>query len=323
MFQQKEQLLEKYELTVNSVSRGRGTVIADTDKGRVVLKEYHGSPERLEPLQKVLSYLKGWDEHVEQLLADAEENLTVEDEEGKKYILKTCCTGKECDTTNPREIIAAAEKMASLHKAFMAYDDPEQEKFKNPEHTFASELCRHNRELRYARNYVSKKKKKNAFEELFLKNFSAFFAQAQEVEQAYADGGDTGKRFLCHGDFNQHNVICSGGKICIINFEQIRQDEPVGDLAKFMRKVLEKNRWDRQLGEAMLRAYERVRPLEEKERRQLTLRLAYPVRFWNIANHYYNSRKAWVSQRDIEKLEKLLMVEECRKQFLEILYSFE
>lgn len=323
MFQQKEQLLEKYELTVNSVSRGRGTVIADTDKGRVVLKEYHGSPERLEPLQRALSYLKGWDEHVEQLLADAEGNLAVTDEEGKKYILKTCCMGKECDTGNSREVLAAVEKMASLHRAFMAYDDPEQRKFKNPEHTFASELYRHNRELRYVRNYVSKKKKKNAFEELFQKNFSAFFAQAQEVERVYGNGGDTGKRFLCHGDFNQHNVIRSGGRICIINFEQIRQDEPVGDLAKFMRKVLEKNRWDKELGQSMIRAYEKVRFLEEKERRQLTLRLAYPVRFWNIANHYYNSRKAWVSQRDIEKLEKLLLVEEYRKQFLEMLYSFE
>ena len=43
MYQQREQLLEKYELTVKEVSKGRGTVIADTDQGRVVLQEYHGS----------------------------------------------------------------------------------------------------------------------------------------------------------------------------------------------------------------------------------------------------------------------------------------
>ena len=109
----------------------------------------------------------------------------------------------------------------------------------------------------------------------------------------------------------------------MINFEQLRQDEPMGDLAKFMRKVLEKNRWEKDLGLSMIRSYDRVRPLGESERRLLTLRLAYPARFWNIANHYYNSKKSWVSQRDIEKLQKLLLVEEYRKQFIEILYSEE
>lgn len=321
MFQQKEQLLGKYELTVNSVSRGRGTVIADTEAGRVVLKEYHGSPERLEPLNRILTYLKGWDEHVEQLLADAEGNFLVTDEEGKRYILKTYISGKECDTGNVREILAATEKLAALHEALMAYNDAGQEKFRNPEHTFSKELERHNRELRYVRNYISKKKKKNAFEELFQKNFSAFFGQALEVQEAYQEPGEGNRQFLCHGDLNQHNVICCGGCMRIVNFEQIRQDEPVADLAKFMRKILEKNRWDSELGQSMIRIYEKKRPLDTQEKQHLILRLAYPVRFWSIANHYYNSRKAWVSQRDIEKLQKLLQVEECRKQFLEILYS--
>ena len=126
---------------------------------------------------------------------------------------------------------------------------------------------------------------------------------------------------LCHGDYNQHNVIECRNSPCIINLEQMRWDEPVSDLTKFLRKVLEKNSWRQDLGLSMIRAYDGIRPLKEKERRKLLLRLSYPARFWNIANHYYNSRKAWVSQRDIEKLKRLLEVENQRKEFLKILYK--
>ena len=48
----------------------------------------------------------------------------------------------------------------------MLWAGPGMEIFQNPEHVFADEMRRHNRELRCVRNYISRKKKKNAFEEL-------------------------------------------------------------------------------------------------------------------------------------------------------------
>ena len=322
MYQQREQLLEKYELTVKEISKGRGTVIADTDRGKVVLKEYHGSGERVGALALVLKYLKDWDGRTEQLLADREGNYFVSDDEGRRYILKTGVFGRECDTGNAGEVLAAVKKLASFHAALMEYREPGMEIFQNPEHVFAGEVRRHNRELRCVRNYVSRKKKKNAFEELFWSCFPGYFAQAQEVAETYPAGEqNAGCCCLCHGDYNQHNVIECRSNPCIINLEQMHWDEPVGDLTKFLRKVLEKNSWQQDLGFAMIRAYEAIRPLGESERQKLRLRLSYPARFWNIANHYYNSRKAWVSQRDIEKLRGLLEVENQRKEFLKILYK--
>ncbi len=325
MFQQKEQLLEKYDLTVQAVSKGRGTVIAETDKGRVILKEYTGSVQRLEHLESVCCRLKQWDEQSEELIRDGEGNLLVTDEEEHTYLLKTCALGKECDTQNAGDVTAAAGKLASFHKALKTCSQGEEQNFKNPEHMFSNEMARHNRELRYVRNYVMKRKKKNAFEELFSGSFRRFYDQAEMVEEAYERFGETnrgGGCSLCHGDYNQHNVLMSQQGPVIINLEQMRWDEPVSDLAKFMRKVLEKNHWDRRLGFAMLSSYEKERPLEEDERYGLYLRIAYPVRFWNIANHYYNSKKAWVSGRDIDKLEKLLQEEERRQMFLGQLRDF-
>ena len=45
--------------------------------------------------------------------------------------------------------------------------------------------------------------------------------------------------------------------------------------------------------------------------------MKFPEKFWKISNHYYNSNKAWVSGRDIEKLEKVIEQEAKRLTFLE------
>ena len=76
------------------------------------------------------------------------------------------------------------------------------------------------------------------------------------------------------------------------------------------------------LGMDMITAYDAKKKLSKMECEQLYLRLAYPEKFWKIANHYYNSNKAWVSGRDIEKLEKIMTQEKARQQFLQMLFYF-
>ena len=72
----------------------------------------------------------------------------------------------------------------------------------------------------------------------------------------------------------------------------------------------------------MITEYDKIRKLKQQELEQLYLRLAYPKKFWKIANHYSSSRKSWISGRDIEKLEKIIEQEPQRKQFLKMLFCF-
>ena len=39
------------------------------------------------------------------------------------------------------------------------------------------------------------------------------------------------------------------------------------------------------------------------------IRLAYPEKFWKLANHYFNSRKTWIPEKSLQKLEILDMQE--------------
>ena len=70
----------------------------------------------------------------------------------------------------------------------------------------------------------------------------------------------------------------------------------------------------------MIMAYNSVRELESWELKQLYLRLLYPEKYWKIVNHYYNTRKTWVSQRDIEKLQRIFEQETKREEFLSMLF---
>lgn len=54
----------------------------------------------------------------------------------------------------------------------------------------------------------------------------------------------------------------------------------------------------------LIRGYDRVRKLSPEELKYLYVYLAYPEKFWKIANRYYNSHKAWLSGRNIEKTGK-------------------
>ena len=70
------------------------------------------------------------------------------------------------------------------------------------------------------------------------------------------------------------------------------------------------------LGADLLEAYEKERPISARSRIDLYYRLAYPEKFWKIANFYYNSGKAWIPGKNQEKLEKVIAQEKEKQHFL-------
>ena len=38
------------------------------------------------------------------------------------------------------------------------------------------------------------------------------------------------------------------------------------------------------------------------EEKILKLMLAYPEKFWKVANQYYNNRKSWIPEKNMQKL---------------------
>lgn len=319
MYYRAEQILSAYPKEFTGNMKGRGSILCTDREGIYLLKEYTGSAHRLELLEETLCYLKERGFLAEELVRTSEGALCYVDVDGASYFLRKTFQGRECDTRNEEEILCVTRHMAQLHR-LLADFCPEcgEGRQETPPPSLAG---KHTRELKKVRNYVRAKKKKNEFESEFLRGYAHYMEQAAQVlqleeSQCVPDGATQ----LCHGDFNQHNLLFTREGLAVIGFEKLRYDLCVSDLTNFMRKILEKHNWSSGLGMDMVMSYNKVRELAQWELGQLYLKLLYPEKFWKIVNHYYNARKTWVSQRDIEKLARLSQQEIKREEFLSMLF---
>ncbi len=53
--------------------------------------------------------------------------------------------------------------------------------------------------------------------------------------------------------------------------------------------------------------------INQEEHNILKIMFSYPEKFWKIINYYFNSNKAWYSEKNEEKLKQLQNQEEIRK----------
>lgn len=315
-------LLEQYEIEVLRTRKGRGAILCDTDKGCLIFKEYAGNEARLAMQNKLLTHIGQQEKvHTESIIPTKEGELFVKDQDDIKYILKTYPEGRECNIYDNGECREAVRHLAHLHDCM----DLPAEECTQLVFSPAREYEKRNRELRRVRKFLQQKSQKTDFE-IYLKNrFDFFLEQAlmiTEEWEGYQKLLDSERErestvSFSHGDYQYHNIVYSDKKWHIINFEKCMADSPVRDLHLLFRKLLEKSNWSVSLGEELLKTYEKERPISAIHYIDLYYRLAYPEKFWKIVNFYYNSGKAWIPERNREKLLKLVAQEEEKQHFLE------
>lgn len=324
-FEQK--ILEQYDLEINSTRKVRGAVLCDTNKGAFLLKEVNMSEKRFPVVGELYEYLckEGYwqtDYYIQNKNGDYVSLL----ENGERYVVKKWFAAKECDVKKNAEIFAASGNLAKLHMVM-------RHKMVN-EVTYGTKITekyrRHNRELKKIRQFARGVVPKGEFEFAFLKNFDAMYQWA-EAAQDVLEAFDYEKLYqanmnnfsMIHGEYNYHNVLFMRGGIATTNFEKFKRDIQMEDLYYFLRKVMEKNGWKVRVGEGMLNAYSAILPLTEEELTYLKVRLIYPEKYWKIANAYYNSNKAWVAVKNMEKLQTAVRQEKDKKYFLKEVFGFE
>ncbi|MCR5835556.1 MAG: hypothetical protein K6G88_03530 [Lachnospiraceae bacterium] len=66
-----------------------------------------------------------------------------------------------------------------------------------------------------------------------------------------------------------------------------------------------------------MEAYDKNRFVSDEEWKVFAALLLYPERFWKVANNYLNSGKAWLSEKNKEKLRMFLAQETGRGRVVE------
>ena len=64
--------------------------------------------------------------------------------------------------------------------------------------------------------------------------------------------GEAKPLYLCHGDLDQHHVLTGNNYTAIIEYNRMHLGIQASDLYRFMRKVMEKQDWNIDLGLSML-----------------------------------------------------------------------
>ena len=314
-------VLEQYDLEVADTRKGRGVMIADTDKGTVTLGEYAGKVERLLLCKEVCDRLEtaGFS-NVDNLIPNKEELLYSTDIEGKYYVVKRYVEGRECDVTNVEECQYMVRELAKLHDLMEFGENIGTD----GEEIRVRDFSKRETELTRVRSFIRKQSKKGEFELAFLKEFVYFEKVAREASEILDEDCLTALSSLvkergmyCHGECNQHNILMYNKKgIAATHFEKCCMDIQVRDLYLFLRKILEKNNWSYEMGYSILDAYMQQKELGKDEKKYLYARLLYPERFWKIANAYVNKRKSLPPRRQLEKLNALVAIEDARIKFL-------
>lgn len=317
------EILEQYDMKINGTRKVRGAFFCDTNEGTMLLKETKMSDRRAPFFYKMLLKLKDMDGFAVELpIRNKEDSFISISKDGRKYMLKKWFMGRECDVHKEKEMIIAAKKLASLHNAMQCGQEQEELCGVSAGRHLKEEILCHNRELKKVRSYIRSKSKKGKFEYLYLQYFEEMYEQAQntidrleesEYEMLYKES--INKKKLVHGDYNYHNILVlperpvgniraeeKEAELAVTGFEHFCVDVQAQDLYYFLRKVLEKYRWDVKVGDALLKAYDSIRPLSDAEMEFIAIRLSYPEKFWKTASGYYRSNKAWTSEKNVEKL---------------------
>ena len=179
--------------------------------------------------------------------------------------------------------------------------------------SLADEYTRHNQEIRKIRKFIRQKGASARFEKEFLGSVQWFLEKGEKAlemlvksdyEKLRDKAGEEG--LLCHGEYNQHNVLLCKNQAAVTNFSHFSFDVQISDLYCFMRKILEKYNWDVFLARRMLEQYDKIRPISSGEWENLQIRFTYPEKYWKLANYYFSHNKAWISGKNTEKLEKVI-----------------
>lgn len=342
-----QEVLNKYELRIYNTYRTRGAYVLETDQGLKLLCGYEGSESRLEFEDSLKQQIiaKGY-QNLDAFVRNMQDEIVTTNSVGDKYLLKEWFDGEECSLKKEDKILHAVSNLAILHNCMSNINMSSQLKRLYQQGNLVTTLEKRTRELKRVKSYIRERKQKNEFEVCYLSVCEDFYEDAllamkllenldyqKLLEQSLVQGK------ICHGSYTYHNVfmlneqvsssVCRAAElsgndlIATTNFEKAEFGVQLHDFYYFLRKTMEKNDWNLELGEKMIQEYQSLHPISKEELYLLYILLLYPEKFWKVTNYYYNSKKTWIPQKNVQKLQAISQQASCKKKFLLRLLNIE
>jgi len=333
-----QDVFKQYNFKIYNTYRTRGAHIIETNEGSKLFKRLECSVNNVEFEDKIQQLLiKRSHPYIDLYVRNSNNEIITTDSLGNKYVIKNWPGGTECDLKKKEDVISGITNLSSIHKLLRGVPLKEV-KSSNIEGNLNTIFDKRIRELRSVRSYIRRKRKKNEFELCFLESYDHLYNQAiaaskllKESEYETLLENSISNGHVCHGNYTYHNLtfldkkqkqnyyelvykqkrkvggyeknISNNKQVFTSNFDRALVGVQINDLYHFIRKTMEKNNWNIDLGNKMIESYNDNCPISKGEARLLYILLLFPEKFWKISNYYYNGKKTWVPRRTIEKLE--------------------
>lgn len=315
-----DEILQQYPLKIVSQKRIRGAVMLCTENGTYIAKIYEGSKKRL-CFQSIVQnkLLDAGYELIDAIVENSEGGLSCKDNRGNEWIVKRWYQGEECNIRDTKEVCLAAEHMAGLHKHMIV----DSEDICCEKYDLHETFSKHNKEMKRVHTYIKDKKQKNDMEIKLLNSYSMFYSQGEEAVRVLDDSGyrrlrneSVSMKLVLHGNYTYHNILFKDDRIVTTGFDKCAVGVQIIDLYDFIRKIMEKNVWEIDMGLKVIDSYCNKRRPSKAECQVLYTLLIYPEKYWKLINFYYNSKKTWMSAKNYEKLYKICEQEKYRAEFI-------
>lgn len=323
------ELLAQYDLTVYRAGRVKGAWILETEQGLKHLGSMGYSEGKIRFEQKIKEFAsaKGFSS-LDFYVPNREQQFLVQGPYNETFVMRNWFLGEECNAKCREEILLAVKTLAKLHTCMVGVPLTEEEKAFCVQPKLTEMLEKRNKELRRVRTYIRAKKQKSLFEQKFLSQFEFQFSLAEQAlerldKEEYNRYYDEKLRegSMLHGSFTHHSVLVLPQEaMAVTGFDKVTAGIQIFDFYLFFRKMMEKWEWNIALGAEMLSAYDAIRPIPQEEHRLLHILLEYPEKFWKVANQYYNNRKSWIPEKNMQKLLQTMEQAEKKEESIRALF---
>ena len=318
-------IYRQYELDIKDTYKVKGCTVLNTSVGALVIKPYEGNEMKAQLENAVKEHLLNCGyEYVDLIARNKEGELISYNQYGNPYVIRQLYDGQECDLHNEKQVMCGVRELVRLHKALRSLQLPEELEKKLRCRKIKEDMENRLRGIKRVRRYIIEKKQKNLFEIEFLKLFREYISQGEQALSLLSDMDlEDEKLDLCHGSFDQHSIWFLGnGEVTINNFDKVIKCNQAMDMYHFLRKTMEKNEWNIELGLDMIEEYMAGIDGKRECLGVIQVFLLFPEKFWKVANQYYNKRKVWVSEKNQQKINSLTEQSEKRLKFIEAVKEY-
>lgn len=292
-------LIAQYDLGVKKVQYNRSNYYLETSKGQYVLRKVNIPREQIAFEYEVNKELidKGF-KNLEKLYLTKKQSPYALQQD-RIYVLQSYRQVEEIDFREENDLKQVINVLANFHRVAKDIYVPERKienvSIKNVYEYFQKRTL----ETKKMKDKMVGISQKSKFERMFVEGYKdyqelehiALKLMNEEISNGLIQQAKMGLTIV-HNEYTYHALgKTKEGQYIINHLDACSYNIQLLDVANVLIKVMQKNNWDIELLDKLIKGYRSVNPLKEDEYKALKAMLIFPEKFASICHRYMTSRR--------------------------------